>query len=240
MNFDQALKQLEAAGTAQNRKVYARHGVKDPQFGVSLAHLGKLTRAIGTNQEIADKLWATGNHDAQVLATMVADPQRFGLRDLDGLCRKIGNYVLADAFSKLVARSPHARRKAEVWTRSKSDFVGQVGFNVLAGLALSVPQDDPDLDDAYFEGHLVKIEEEIHQRPNRTRHAMNQALIAIGVRNPNLTTKALAAAGRIGGVDVDHGETSCKTPNASDYIRKTLEYRRAKARKKKTKARARS
>lgn len=56
---------------------------------------------------------------------------------------------------------------------------------------------------------------------------MNSALIAIGIRNPELLEKALSIAAVIGKVQVDHGETSCKTLDAADYIRKTLA-RRAK------------
>ncbi|MFT5434623.1 MAG: hypothetical protein ACI9OJ_005337, partial [Myxococcota bacterium] len=32
MTKAQAVQALQAAGTAQNRKVYSRHGVKDPSF----------------------------------------------------------------------------------------------------------------------------------------------------------------------------------------------------------------
>jgi hypothetical protein len=66
------------------------------------------------------------------------------------------------------------------------------------------------------------------RRKNRVRDAMNSAVIAIGIRNPKLEKKALAAAKRIGQVEVDHGETSCKTPDATAYIHKTLERRRKK------------
>ena len=55
---------------------------------------------------------------------------------------------------------------------------------------------------------------------------MNAALIAIGIRGGNLTTKAKAAARKIGPVVVDHGETNCKTPDAIDYIERTLGRRR--------------
>jgi hypothetical protein len=51
---------------------------------------------------------------------------------------------------------------------------------------------------------------------------MNNALIAIGCRNPTLTKRALAASKRIGKVEVDHGETGCKTPDAAEYIQRTL------------------
>ena len=49
---------------------------------------------------------------------------------------------------------------------------------------------------------------------------MNNALIAIGGRNAKLKKLALAAAKKIGKVEVDHGDTSCKTPDAAAYINK--------------------
>ena len=71
MTLTQTLQQLKAAGTAQTRKTYARHGVGPNMFGVSYATLGKLTRAIQRDHALALGLWASGNHDARVLATMV-------------------------------------------------------------------------------------------------------------------------------------------------------------------------
>ena len=51
---------------------------------------------------------------------------------------------------------------------------------------------------------------------------MNNALIAIGVFRPEFQMQAINAAEEIGKVEVDHGLTSCKTPNAVDYILRTL------------------
>ena len=58
--------------------------------------------------------------------------------------------------------------------------------------------------------------------------AMNTALINIGVRNEALRERALAAAERIGAVEVDHGQTACETPDAVEYIHKTVAYREKK------------
>ena len=49
---------------------------------------------------------------------------------------------------------------------------------------------------------------------------MNNALIAIGGRNPALRKAALAAAKRLGEIEVDHGDTACKTANAAESIDK--------------------
>lgn len=207
---------LEAMGTAQNRKVYARHGVPQPMFGVSYASLEELARTIGVDQPLAERLWASGNHDAQVLATRVADPARFGRRDLDLWARALSSYVLTDAFSTLVGRTTHARGKADAWCRARTEWKGQAGWTLVAYLALH----DRTLEDAWFVERLRQIEAEIHQRPDRVRHAMNSALIAIGLRGPELEVHALAAARRIGPVEVDHGETGCRTPDAVAAIAK--------------------
>lgn len=60
---------------------------------------------------------------------------------------------------------------------------------------------------------------------------MNMTLIAIGLRNAPLRKLALAAARRIGKVEVAHGQTSCKTPDAAAYIANTVAYRRKKSAK---------
>ena len=85
-------------------------------------------------------------------------------------------------------------------------------------------------------GHFVQgfvpaiVAREIHTRPNRTRHSMNNALIALGVRNAKLEKKARTAAKKIGRVDVDHGETSCRTPDADSYMTKTLAHQKKRKR----------
>ena len=82
--------------------------------------------------------------------------------------------------------------------------------------------------DSFFTARLRVIEKKIHEQPNWVRDAMNSALIAIGVRNPALTEAALKVAKAIGKVEVDHGDTSCKTQDAAACIHKALEHRRRK------------
>ena len=43
-----------------------------------------------------------------------------------------------------------------------------------------------------------------------------------------LRKAALVAAKRIGKVEVDHGDTACKTPDAAEYIEKAWAYAKAK------------
>jgi len=210
------LHELGRLGTAQNRKVYARHGVGPNMFGVSYANLERLKKILGINHDLARGLWTSANHDARILATKIADPARVSSRDLDRWVRDLDNYVISDAFSELAAQTPWARKRMETWGAARGEWIGRVGWLVLARLARS----DGSLTDRELTEKLAIIEREIHTRKNRTRDAMNSALIAIGLRNPALKAQALAAAKRIGKVEVDHGQTSCKTPDAAEYIQR--------------------
>ena len=208
------LAELEALGTAQNRKVYARHGVNGPMFGVSFANLRKLAKKLRHDHDLARALWGSGNHDARVLALSVADPAEAAIEEIEDWAADMDNYVLIDEFSAFVAATPYLGACANDWTEQDSEWKASAGWNLVAQQALS----DTDLPDAYFERRLSTIESSIASAPNRVRHCMNGALIAIGGRNKALRALASAAAQRVGPVVVDHGETSCKTPDAVAYI----------------------
>ena len=217
------MRKLKAMGTAQNVKVYRRHGVDGPMFGVSFANLNALQKEIGRNHVLAVRLWATGNHDAQVLASMIADASAITSSQFDRWAKALGNYVVADALSRLVRQSPFVRAKAAEWTKSRNDWIGQAGWNLVSFLALS----ERSLTDGEFAGYVERIQRNIHASKNRTRYAMNNALIAIGIRNSRLKQKALRASDHIGTVTVKHGETGCKTPDAATYILKAWDRKMA-------------
>jgi 3-methyladenine DNA glycosylase AlkD len=216
MTAAEVLNELESLGTEQNRKVYRRHGVGEKMYGVSYANLGTLAKKIRRDHDLAVALWQSGNHDARVLATMIADPDQATAKLLQAWAKDLDSYVLTDAFSGYAAATPLARQVMEKWVKSGEEWIGTAGWNVLCRLALS----DRDLPDEYFEPYLATIAQKIHQGKNRVRYAMNGAVISIGLRNGRLQAKALAAAETIGKVEVDHGETNCQTPDAAAYIRK--------------------
>ncbi len=208
------LAKLEALGTAQNRKVYAHHGVGEPMFGVSFAHLRKLGKKLRHDHDLARALWASGNHDARVLALAVANPAEAGLGEIETWAGEVDNYVLIDEFAAFVAATPHFGTCADDWTDRDGEWVTSAGWSLVAQQALR----DDELPDDYFDARLRTIETRIGSAANRVRHCMNGALIAIGGRNAALRVSAIATARRIGPVVVDHGETSCKTPEAVPYI----------------------
>jgi 3-methyladenine DNA glycosylase AlkD len=226
LDYKEVMSELKSMGTAQNRKIYARHGVRQKMYGVSYANLGKLKKKIKMDHDLALELWASGNHDARVLATMIADPNSLDARTLEAWVKELDNYVITDAFSGIVAQTSLLRNNMEKWTKSNQEWIGSAGWNLLGYLA----GQNSDLPDKYFIVYLKNIEAGIHDSPNRVRHAMNGAVINIGLRNESLEKKATASAKRIGKVEVDHGETSCKTPDAASYILKAKAHRRKRRR----------
>jgi len=223
MTAQEVLQELETLGSEQTRKTYRRHGVGDNVYGVSYAALGALKKRIKSNHPLAVQLWASGNHDARILATMIADPAQMEEALLEAWAHDLGNYVVTGALADLAGASPTARACMERWTTADEEWVGSAGWHLLARLALT----NPALPDAYFAPYLARIERDIHTQKNRVRYAMNSALIAIGQRNDALAQAALATAATIGRVHVDHGLTSCKTPDAATSIHRARARQRA-------------
>ena len=216
MTLAQAMSALEKAGSAQTRKTYARHGAPEPMFGVSFATLKTLVKRIRVDQDLALALWDTGNFDARILGLKVADPAKMSSRDLDRWADALSVRSCGGYLAHLVAEGPHARTKADQWRPARSANQRLAAWGVIGAMSML----DEATPDTWFEQRLAEIERSIHTAPNLIREAMNQAVISIGCRNAALRKKAAAAAKRIGKVEVDHGDTACKTPDAAQYIEK--------------------
>ena len=225
MTLAEALGELKKAGSAQTRKTYARHGATEPMFGVSFATLKALTKRIDVDHELALALWDTGNFDAQNLAVKIVDPARMTADDLDRWIRTSSWALMCGSYAAMLpAEGPHAAAKSVQWLNSRDEKERIAGWTLLGQLA----QRDETSPDAVFEERLAEIERTIHSAPNVEREIMNRTVIAIGCRNAALRKTALAAAKRIGKVEVDHGDTACKTPDAAEYLEKTWVHAKAK------------
>jgi len=218
VTYTEVMKELRAKGTAQNVKVYRRHGAGEDLYGVSFASLRGLAKRVGTDHDLALQLWDSGNVDARILAEMIADPQEIKPSTVNRWINDIHYYVLSDQLAELVSRSPIALKEMEQLMASPEEFRRACGYTVLESAlknGVAVPDED-------CRRYLRIIEDEIHGSPNRARYSMNNAIIAIGTYKPSLAREAEETAARIGKVVVDHGDTSCKTPDAVTYIHKSL------------------
>ncbi|MGH9796447.1 MAG: DNA alkylation repair protein [Candidatus Acidiferrales bacterium] len=219
MDYAGVMAQLKKMGTAQTAKTYSRHG-GSKSLGVRFADIYKLQKQIKQDHALAERLWASGYTEAQVIAALVADPSKVTAALADKWIKTAAWYMPVDYLAGLVAKSPVAQKKMLEWMKSPKEMYRAAGYHILGVMM----RDDAALPDADCRRILQTIEKEIHSSPNRARYAMNNALIGIGSYRPALTQEALAAAKRIGKVDVDHGDTSCKTPEAVETIQKVVAY----------------
>lgn len=226
---EQVMTQLEAAGSEQTRNTYRRHGVTGDMFGVSYATLKAMDKQVAHDSELAEQLWASGNHDARVFACWIAEEEKITTGQLRTWAKDITYPGLGGELASLAAFSRFGPGLSKTWRESKNDLHSAMGWGIVATLAMQPdrPASEGGMSDAELLACLADIEARIHSAPNRTRMHMNNALIAIGCRE-STADAARAVAARVGAVDVDHGDTACKTPVAAESIEKTWAHYQAK------------
>ena len=100
MTCAEVMQCLEKSGTAQNRKIYARHGAHEPMFGVSWAHLKILTKRIRKEFRYDTKSTTVTTGVEEVLELKSGVCQDFAhlmlscLRSLGLPARYVSGYVL--------------------------------------------------------------------------------------------------------------------------------------------------
>lgn len=217
MTLAQVMRELEAAGSPKTRQTYARHGAEEPMFGVAFGTLFKMQKRVRVDHDLALALWDTRNFDARCFAMKIADPARITPETLDRWAREHRMRGVNLYVASLASESPHGGKKLREWLASSDSALRAMGW-CLAGV---MSARDESIPDAWFMDRLAQIEKTIHSVSDAERSAMNGALIQIGCRNQALRKAASATSKRIGKVQVDHGDTACKTPDATPYIEKT-------------------
>ena len=230
LTFDAAMAALATSGSEQTRRTYLRHGASEPLFGVKFGDLRPLARRIGTDQALAEQLWASGNADARLLACMVADPASASEDGLDAWLEDIDSYFLVDTFvSSLAARVPGRRQRAERWIGSRRDRTAQAGWDLMNLVALS----DEEVPSGYFEAQLDAIAQRMEEYGNWTRRSASNAITGIGLRSDELEAAARRTAAALGHVEFDPGQTACVMPDPIEYLEKTKAHRARQAARRK-------
>ncbi len=230
MTAQDILAELEAQGIDKTRRIYLRHGAQEKVFGASFGAIDTLAKVLKKQpaaQEAAQELWDSGYMEARAVAIQVADPERCDAEVLKSWAAGMSSHMDADHLAQLAASAKDGPKMATQWLKSKDENTLRLALSTIGHLLKNgTPPRAPQLRTL-----LTRIEKEIHRQSDFIKEAMNYVVIAIGTYSEALREETLAAARRIGTVNIDHGETNCKTPEAVSYIKKSVAHLEAQASK---------
>jgi 3-methyladenine DNA glycosylase AlkD len=219
MNLDEVMAKLEALGNESMRKMNAKNGSGDNQFGVKMGDLRILAKEIKLNPELATKLWATGNWDARLLATQLMKPKQLSAEEVDGMVRDVPfsdsatTSQLADwLMTNVVRLHPQKEELRLKWMADDGTMVGRAGWSLTAERISKSPEG---LDVSSI---LDRIENEMGSAPAVKAWTMNYSLAEIGINFPEHRARAIAIAEKIGAFRDYPVSKGCTSPFAPIWI----------------------
>jgi hypothetical protein len=219
MTVKEIMADLQAHGSESVKRIWLKHGYKEPFFGVKIAHLKTIQKKIKMDYQLSKDLYATGNADAMYLAGLIADDEKMTKADLKAWIKAaVSNGICEFTVPWVATMGRYGHELALEWIDSKEDRIAAAGWATLGGLVSVKP--DSELDMAELKKLLVRVAKTIHTADNRTRYWMNSFIICVGAYVVSLTDEAIATAKKIGVVSVDMNGTACIVPDAVVYIGK--------------------
>lgn len=194
-----AIAWLESRSSAKDKAGMARYGIVAKQaFGVPMARTQALAKELGRDHALALALWRTGVYEARLLATMVDDPARVTVAQMDRWARQWENWADCDTSCfKLFDRTPHAWGRIRAWAARDETYVKRGAFALLASVALH----DKQSPDAPFVKALQLVERGASDERDIVRKGVSWALRGIGKRSKPLKREAVALARRLAASD---------------------------------------
>lgn len=195
MNTDEVVARLRSLAQPGDLEGMERFGIPtEHALGIPIPMLRRLAREIGRDLGMAGELWASGIHEARILATLVDVPEEVTPEQMETWVLDFCSWDLCDqCCSNLFDRTPYAYRKAEEWSRREEEFVKRAGFVLMAALSVH----DKKAEDRVFRKFFPLIIREATDDRPYVRKAVNWALRQIGKRNPALNQEAIRVAGEI-------------------------------------------
>lgn len=199
MTIPEILKKLESLGSPESVAGMSRFGITtEKAFGVSSPDLKAIAKDLKKQaedrHELASRLWATGIHEARILAYLIDDPKQVTEKQMESWVRDFDNWAICDSTcGHLFCRTPLAYEKAFDWSKSEELFVKRAGIVMMAWLAVH----DKKAGDDKIAQFLPVLESSSDDDRNFIKKAVNWSLRQIGKRNLNLHRLAIDTAERI-------------------------------------------
>ncbi|GAA1713401.1 DNA alkylation repair protein [Nonomuraea bangladeshensis] len=213
----EVMAELAALEDPKIRAVNARHG---DDHGVNLGALRALAKRLKTQQELARRLWETGDTAARLLALLICRPKAFERDELDAMVREAGAPKVHDwLVNYVVKKSPHAEELRQAWLADPDPVVASAGWALTTERVAKKPAG---LDLA---GLLDVIEAEMKAAPDRLQWAMNHCLAQIGIEHPEHRARAVGIGERLEVLKDYPVSPGCTSPYAPVWIEELVRRR---------------
>ncbi|GAA0764798.1 DNA alkylation repair protein [Clostridium subterminale] len=222
MELTEIMDELKSLGTERTKKNYMSKGAKEPVFGVTISAMKPIFKKIKYNQPLAEQLYASGNYDAMYLAGMIAEPKKMVEEDFNrwiegAYFHMISDYIVAVT----LAETDIAFTVSDRWIDSGEELTMSAGWSCYDWLLGT--RKDSEFDKDKLLAMLNRVGDTIHNQPNRTKYAMNNFIMSVGISYLPLHEEAKKIAQKVGKVDVFMGKTLCQTNVATEYIQNAVD-----------------
>jgi 3-methyladenine DNA glycosylase AlkD len=222
LTYQEVIKELESLRNERGINNYEKTYGKEYQYlGLGLTQLRKTAKKIKIDTDLAKKLQKSKYFEAKMVGIMVDDPKLFNQKKLESFLEKLPKKINENPLSYftmilseyIVAKSPDVKEVILKFSKSKNSSKRFIAYSSLANLGRIKSADDN-----YFEKFLPIIVSALQKEDNNVKDAMHNSLLSWGQRNKHLNAKIIESLKLIGKVNVDYGDTSCKTPDASKIL----------------------
>jgi len=168
------------------------------RLGIFIPKLRALAKEIEIDHKLALALWETSIPEAQILATLIADPHQVTSEQMDQWTRSLTAWDICDAAcNNLFVRTPFAWKKVYQWAREEPEFTRRAGYVLIACLATH----DKQASDRQFMDTFTLITSAATDPRNFVKKGVNWAIRGIGKRNLALNQAAISLCEDIQEID---------------------------------------
>lgn len=197
------MQQLHALANPVNVAGQQRFGIRgEKMLGTSIYDLRKIAKGL-RDHELADQLWASGVHDARLLATMVDVPRQVTREQMNAWAEDFDSWDICDqATDNLFIHVDGILELIPEWAAREEEFVRRAAFATIAAIAWNGKEYPDEVVERFFQ----LIEQYAGDEHNFVKKAVNWALRNIGKKRPGLQQQAVACARRL----LDRSEPSAR------------------------------
>lgn len=191
---DEIVAHLRLIGSEENRLGMLRYGIKiERALGIPHGVQRQIARKIKRNHERAFELWESGIMEAQFIASVTADPNRFSAANARQWAASFDSWDIVDGVSDLFVDTDAWKELIGEFAADEREFVRRTAFAMMAWSVVHRKKEP----EATFLTFLPIIEAHATDDRNFVKKAVNWALRSIGKRSMAMHGAALAVAERL-------------------------------------------